>query len=133
MKLNSARVLLEEDNFIILMDLETIMMEAGAQIVGSCRTVEAALSVAMNGDINAALLDIRLGQQTIFPVARCLAQRGIPFAFYTAQAQIDSTLAEWPESPVLGKPAPPSAIVAAVAHLVRSRTLGDTGPITGRD
>jgi DNA-binding response OmpR family regulator len=121
MKLDAARILLVEDDFIILMELETVMTEAGAQIVGSCRTVEAALTMAMNGDIDAALLDIRLGQQTIAPVARCLRQRNIPFAFYTAQTQMDTSLAEWPESPVLGKPAPPSAVVATVARLIAAR------------
>ena len=121
MKLSAARVLLVEDDFIILLELETILTEAGAQIVGSCSSVEAALIVAMDGDINAALLDIRLGRQTIAPVARCLAQRDIPFAFYTAQTHMDSSLAEWPEHPVLGKPAPPSAIVATVTRLVTSR------------
>src|ERR1700733_9231817 len=94
MKLSAARVLLVEDDFIILLELETILTEAGAQIVGSCSSVEAALIVAMDGDINAALLDIRLGRQTIAPVARCLAQRDIPFAFYTAQTHMDSSLAE---------------------------------------
>src|SRR5690349_12738073 len=73
--LRAARVLLVEDDFIILMELETILAEAGAQAVQSCRTVEAALAPANHADIDAALLDIRLGQQTIAPIARCLASR----------------------------------------------------------
>jgi CheY-like chemotaxis protein len=118
-ELKSARVLLAEDDFIILMQVEAIMEEAGAQIVGACGTVEAALDVATHGDINAALLDIRMGRETIDPVARCLARRGIPFAFYTAQARTDSCRSEWLDRLMLEKPASPEAIVAAVAGLLR--------------
>jgi DNA-binding response OmpR family regulator len=110
---------LVEDDFIILMELETILSGAGAQILGSCRTVEGALSLANHGDINAALLDSRVGSDSITPVARSLALRDIPFAFYTAQSAADTNLAEWPQSVVLGKPATPKAIVATVAALLR--------------
>jgi DNA-binding response OmpR family regulator len=101
------------------MELETILAEAGAQAVQSCRTVEAALAPANDADINAALLDIRLGRQTIAPIARCLVSRDIPFAFYTAQTQADSSLSEWPQTVVLAKPASPGAIVATIAGLLR--------------
>jgi DNA-binding NtrC family response regulator len=118
-ELKSARVLLAEDDFIILMQVETTLAEAGARIVGACGTVEAALTVATLSDINAALLDMRLGRETIAPVARCLARRGIPFAFYTAQAPTDSIKSEWPDTVMLEQPASPEAIVAAVAGLLR--------------
>lgn len=117
--LSSARILLVEDNFIILMELQATLSAAGAQIVGSCITLESALHFAKDGDIDAALLDIRLGQQTIAPVARCLTRRGIPFAFYTAQTETDPSLAEWPEALILEKPAPAKAIVAALARMIR--------------
>jgi DNA-binding response OmpR family regulator len=119
LNLRSARVLLVEDDFIILMDLESMLGDAGAQIVGSCRTVEAALAMADRSDIDAALLDVRLGQETIAPVARILARRGIPFAFYSAQSRSESTLAEWPKSVILGKPASPTAIIGTIAGLLR--------------
>jgi DNA-binding response OmpR family regulator len=119
--LSSARVLLVEDNFVILMDLESVLQAAGAKIVGSCVTLESALRLANDGEINAALLDIRVGQETIAPVARCLARRGIPFGFYTAQTQADPSLAEWPGAMVLQKPASPKAIVAALAGMLWPR------------
>jgi len=119
--LNSARVLLVEDNFLILMELEATLREAGAKVVGSCTTLESALLLANDGDIDAALLDVRLGQETIAPVAHCLARRGIPFGFYTAQTEADPSFAEWPEAMLLEKPASPKAIVAALARMLRPR------------
>jgi DNA-binding response OmpR family regulator len=120
-ELRCARVLLVEDDFVILMELESTLREAGAQIVGSCITLESALLLANDGDINTALLDIRLGQKTIAPVARCLARRGIPFGFYTAQTEADPSLAEWPEVIILEKPASSKVIVAALARMLRQR------------
>ena len=117
--LSSARLLLVEDDFIILLELETILSDAGAQIVGSCRTVAAALTLANDGAIDAALLDSRVGHETITPVARTLARRDMPFAFYTAQSSSDSSLSEWPKNVILGKPASPNAILATVANLLR--------------
>jgi DNA-binding LytR/AlgR family response regulator len=119
--LKSARVLLVEDNFVILMELESTLQECGAKIVGACMTLESALHLANDGDINVALLDIRLGQDTIATVARRLARRGIPFAFYTAQTEADPSLAEWPEAIILEKPASPKAIVAALVRMLRPR------------
>jgi len=119
--LKSARILLVEDNFLILMELESTLREAGAEIVGSCITLESALLLANDGDFNTALLDIRLGQETIVPVARCLARRGIPFGFYTAQTEADPSLAEWPEAMILEKPASSKAIVAALARMLGPR------------
>ena len=86
--LDSARLLLVEDDFFILLELETMLIEAGARIVGCCRTVEAALILANQSDIDAALLDVRLGTGTIAPVARRLAeQERTPATFICADAQ----------------------------------------------
>ncbi len=42
--LRGARVLVVEDDTILLMDLEMILREASAEIVGTCRTGEVALA-----------------------------------------------------------------------------------------
>jgi DNA-binding response OmpR family regulator len=115
--LRSARILLAEDDFFILMELEATLQEAGAEII-SCQNVEIALKLANESDVDAALLDIRLGRQTIAPVARCLARRNIPFAFYSAQSPGDPSLSEWPNSVILEKPASPKTIITALAALM---------------
>jgi DNA-binding response OmpR family regulator len=116
--LKGARVLVVEDDFLILMELETILSEAGADIAG-CRTVKDALALAENNRLAAAVLDISLGRETIAPVARELARRGIPFVFYTGQIDNDAVRAEWPDHRFVPKPAQPRTIVTAVADLLR--------------
>lgn len=123
--LNGARILLVEDDLIILMELESILVDAGAEIVGSCQSVNAALSAIAAGGPVVALLDIRLGRQSITPVARELVALGVPFAFYTGQVNTDAIRKEWPQCKVISKPSTPEMIVAAVADMLAqdSRTL----------
>ena len=117
--LDGLRVLLVEDDFLILMDLEDVLQEAGAEIIAQCRSVNAALEHVDDDDIEVAVLDLRLGDQTVAPVARRLAERGVPFLFYSGQIDSDPTLAEWPDHVLVHKPARSDAIVAAVASAAR--------------
>lgn len=119
--LSGARVLLVEDDVILAIDLETTLTEAGAEIAGFGRTVKDALALVDGNRIDAAILDIRIGRETVEPVARKLADRHIPFVFYSAQVDIDPIRALWPLSKVVSKPARPKAIVNAIAEAVKER------------
>jgi DNA-binding response OmpR family regulator len=121
--LEGVRVLVVEDDFIIALELESILRNAGAEIVGLCRTVTDALALADQGAVTAAILDVRLDGETIAPVARKLARLGTPFFFYTGQVGGDPALSEWPGCTVLAKPASPRAIVAALAALIELSSI----------
>ncbi|SRR5579883_882636 len=116
--LRGARVLIVEDDILLLMELEMILQDAGAELAGCCRSVAEAVAVAARGGIEAAILDVRVGRETIAPVARELASHGTPFIFYTGQVEKDPELEEWHGCRILAKPARPAAIVAAIAELV---------------
>jgi DNA-binding response OmpR family regulator len=117
-------VLIVEDDVLLLMELEAILCEAGAEIAGLCRTVPEGIAAAARDGVEAAILDVRLGRETIAPVARELARRGTPFIFYTGQVENDPVLAEWRGRAVLSKPAKPCAIVSAVADLLQQPPAG---------
>jgi len=55
--LRGVRVLVVEDDFIILMELETILGAAGAETAG-CGTVKDAIALAERNGLAAAVLDI---------------------------------------------------------------------------
>jgi DNA-binding NtrC family response regulator len=118
--LDGARVLVVEDDFLIRIDLEATLTEAGAAITGLCATVQQALEAISVELPDAAILDVRLGTETVGPVARELTRLGIPFVFYTGQVGADATLDEWPQHKVLPKPSQPKTIVTAVANLLKS-------------
>jgi DNA-binding response OmpR family regulator len=117
--LKGARVLVVEDDFLILTELEQVLSEAGAEVAGLCRTVEEALDLAKGDNLSAAILDIMLGRESVAPVARELDDGGIPFVFYSGQAETDPIRREWPGCKIFSKPARPQAIVNALADLVK--------------
>jgi DNA-binding response OmpR family regulator len=116
--LTGARVLVVEDDFLIAMELSDLLRDAGAQIVGPSRDLTSALALAEEPGLSAAVLDMQLGDTTSQPVARRLAARGIPFFFYTGQAETDPLRAEWPDCRIVSKPALAQSLVDAVLALV---------------
>lgn len=116
--LQGAHVLVVEDDCLISMELASVLSAAGADVVGPSHTVADALALVDQRDITVAILDVRLGGGTIAPVARGLTERKIPFVFYTGQVHNDPIWREWPDSPVISKPAPASSLIEAVAALV---------------
>jgi DNA-binding response OmpR family regulator len=117
--LSGIRVLVVEDEAMIALDVKSILEEAGATVVGPARTLSAAKELAASGELAAALLDVQLGDTTVFPVARLLADRGIPFAFHTGRGDVGDLKATWFGADVIAKPATSAKIVAGVARLTR--------------
>ena len=116
--LSSARILLVEDSFFILMELESALLDAGAEAV-CCRSVGEALSSLETQPVSAAVLDVQLDRETSESVADLLARKGIPFLFYTGQLESPPMHHAWPRCKVISKPAPRETIVAAVADLLK--------------
>jgi DNA-binding NtrC family response regulator len=114
--LNGARVLVVEDEFLILLELESALVDAGAEIAAACRTVKDALPIAEGDSLSAAVLDVQVGGEFVAPVAQRLADRGIPIVFYTGQIGTDRALKEWPKSKTIFKPAGPQAIIMAILN-----------------
>src|SRR4051812_39815714 len=98
--LADARILVVEDDFLISLELQSILSDAGAEVVGPARSVEGGLAL-VSEKLSAALLDLRLGKTAVTPVAQRLAALGIPFLFYTGQTRDDPTLADWPAATVV--------------------------------
>ena len=112
--LDGVRVLVVEDDPLLLMDLEAILVNAGAVVVGMCQTLNDAMRRSDAADFSVAVLDFRLGSDNVSPVARRLVNRGVPFVLYTGQSRHEPSLAEWRHCSIVEKPAPPRALISAV-------------------
>ena len=115
--LKGARLLVVEDDILLLMELESLLGDAGAESVVACASVGEALAAIDRSSFAGAVLDWRLGHETAAPVARRLASRNVPFVFYTAQTGM-TDFREWPGSIIVPKPARPRDIVAALAKVL---------------
>lgn len=82
--LSGRAVLLVEDDYFIVKDLRRQFEHEGATVLGPASNVPDALELARTSPrIDAAVLDINLQGEMVFPVADALAERGVPFAFAT--------------------------------------------------
>lgn len=77
------RVLVVEDEALVLMILEDMLVDLGCEVVATAQHVERALQLAPEAAIDVALLDVNVGGTRIDPVATLLAERGIPMVFVT--------------------------------------------------
>jgi CheY-like chemotaxis protein len=86
MRLDGVKVLVLEDSDLIAELIEDMLLQAGAIVVGTTKSVALALHVLATQAVDLACLDINLGDENSFRVADELASRGIPFVFVTAYA-----------------------------------------------
>ncbi|MEI9987717.1 MAG: response regulator [Aliidongia sp.] len=111
------RILVADDEILIALDLGDILSDAGAEIVGPCGTLAEALRAAAESELSAAVLDVRLGRDTTEAVAALLAERDVPFVFYSGQALPDTMRDKSPHARVLIKPARQAALLEAVVRM----------------
>ena len=81
------RVLVVEDEYLNRMLLEDMLEELGYDMAAGVGTISEASDEASNGDFHAAILDVNLDGQEIYPVADILAERGLPFVFVTGYGE----------------------------------------------
>jgi CheY-like chemotaxis protein len=117
-RLDGVRILVVDDEILIAFDIEATLLEAGAEGVFVCTTLSEALAAAASENVSVATLDIRIGRETSEAIAAILAERGIPFIFYSGQNLPDEIRGRWPLSRVVAKPAEPRQLVEAVADLM---------------
>ncbi|MGX9983706.1 response regulator [Methylobacterium fujisawaense] len=115
--LSHRRILVVEDEYLIAMDVKRWLMAAGATVVGPVPSVERALGLIEEGYIDAAVLDINLGERgTSFPIADRLSALGVPYLFATGDVQV-SLGSLYGGQPRLEKPFVEAELVQAVAKL----------------
>jgi len=101
--LRARRVMVVEDEALVALVLADQLAELGLSVVGPCSTVAEAKAVADKGDFEAAILDVNLGGELVYPVADLLTSRGIPFVFVTGYGR-ESIDRRFAGTPVLEKP-----------------------------
>jgi len=86
--LRGRRILIVEDDFIVAEDLRQELLAQGAEVLGPVPSVADALELLVDGDRpSAALLDVQLGPETVYPLVEVLRELHIPVVFATAFGQ----------------------------------------------
>ena len=102
--LGGLRILLVEDEAMVAMLMEGMLDGLGCQRVEWVASVPAALDALERGEFDGALLDVNLSGTMVFPVAKALAARKLPFVFVTGYGRTAELHARFPHAAVLKKP-----------------------------
>lgn len=95
-------ILIVEDEALIAAMLQDMLEDLGARVIGPAYTLEIGCELARTAACDAALLDVSIRGETVAPVAKILAGRGVPFILATGYG---GELANaWPGAPVIEKP-----------------------------
>jgi CheY-like chemotaxis protein len=97
------RVLLVEDEPLLLMAASEMLADLGHEVSGMATSLSSALQAAQTLAFDVALLDVNLGGHRVDEVAAVLASRGIPFAFTTGYGA-QTLPASFAQRPYLAKP-----------------------------
>jgi CheY-like chemotaxis protein len=81
--LAGRRILVVEDEALIALDLQELLDQRGAKVIGPAVSVSQALEAINKNHIDCALLDVKLGDETVDAVVAALKQRAIPTVFVT--------------------------------------------------
>ncbi|WP_433851495.1 response regulator [Stenotrophomonas nitritireducens] len=82
--LAGRRILVVEDEYMLAECLHDLLRGDGAEVLGPASCVEDANALLDRHPLpDAAVLDINLGRQSVYPVADRLSGQGVPFLFTT--------------------------------------------------
>jgi len=110
-------VLIVEDDAALGEAIGFCVEQAGYEVVGCAQSVDAALATLGRRTVDAALLDINLQGELVYPVANALAERGVPFTFVTAQSPSEIP-EQYRHRPVVLKPYYDAALFEALASML---------------
>ncbi len=112
----APRVLIVEDEFLLVMLLEDLLPTLGYTVAGSAGSVEHARATLATADVDPAVVGVDLAGEPSFPVADALRARGVPFLFTTGYGQ-QGLPERFADAAVLAKPFRRQDIQDALAGL----------------
>lgn len=112
-------ILVVEDEFMIAMDLRSLLQARGFAVIGPVASIEGALEMLSGTTPDACILDVNLRGENSGPVAAALRARDIPFVLSSAYEQRDlDRFGAFESVQNVGKPADPSILMAALRQLL---------------
>ena len=84
--LSGRRILVVEDEMLILMTIEDMLADLGCESVTAAATSAEAVALVDREVFDAAVLDMNLNGASSRPVADALAARGVPFVIATGNS-----------------------------------------------
>ena len=101
--LAGLRIFVVEDEFHVLLLMEDSLTSFGCEVVETASTLAEALERSETVEVDAAVLDINLSGEKVYPAAETLRRRKIAILFSTGYGRA-GVEPEWSSFPVVQKP-----------------------------
>jgi len=111
------RILLVEDSPVVGPFTADLLNDLGCEVVGPAPNMSAARELADGERFDAAILDVHIRGERIFPLLDLLDERGVPFLLTSGYADW-SMPDQWAERPRLQKPYTVGDIEQALGYLL---------------
>jgi len=114
------RILVAEDELIVAFDLCDTVEEAGFVVEGPHAGISSAMLAFQKEKPDLAILDVRLNDGVVYPLAQKLADEQVPIIFHSGHHTADQVEAQFPNARTLSKPCPPADMLAAVSTALQA-------------
>ena len=116
-RLAGRRILLVEDSPVVGPYTADILGELGCEVIGPAPNMAAARELAQGGGFDAAVMDVHIRGERVFPLCDLLEAKGVPFLLTSGYAdwQIPE---QWQDRPRLQKPYRLDDLRAALEPLI---------------
>src|SRR5689334_11931324 len=111
----ASRVMVVEDEALVAMALRDSLDQLGFSVLGPFSRISEAMVALRNNRIDAAVLDVNLGGELIYPLADVLAADRVPFVFITGYGA-EEIEPRYARIPVLQKPIEVDALKSVFAR-----------------
>lgn len=101
--LTGTNVLVVEDEALVALAVNDTLVDHGWSVIGPFSVVADARDVALKTPINAAILDVNVNGDLVYPLAELLREKAIPFVFVTGYG-VESIDPRFQNVQVLHKP-----------------------------
>ena len=118
-ELKGRRILIVEDSPVVAPFTADVLSDLGCEVVGPAPNMAAARQLIDDGGFDAALMDIHIRGERVFPLCERLEAKGVPFVLTSGYA--DWQIPEkWQDRPRLQKPYTIDQVEAALSALLAS-------------
>lgn len=117
--LRGRRIMVVEDEPLIAMEIESILEDCGATVLGPAMRLSQGFALLEDEPVDAAILDIDLHGEEVFPLAEGLSSAGVPFLFHTSHAAHDTLRHRFRGAPICQKPVRMETLIELTASLLQ--------------
>ena len=121
-RLDHCRVLVVEDDSLVGFDVRSLLREAGCEVVGPFPSKNSALRAISEQHIDAAVVDVNLGDSFSFSVADALTWAKVPFLWLTGYSP-DVLPDRYRGHTLIDKPYTPASLIGALENVLARADL----------